>query len=45
VPLKVLENESELQKFILGQGIKGLEKGIKKLIMPKGKNLINLIAK
>jgi len=40
----MLENESELQKFIIEQDVKGIEKGIKKIIRPKGKNLINLIA-
>jgi len=45
VPLKVLNDEKELQKFIIEQDVKGLEKGIQKLIRPKGKNLINLIAK
>jgi len=45
VPLNLLGNTQELQEFIEKQNLKGLEKGVRKLIIPKGRNLINLISK
>lgn len=45
IPIKILDNQEELLSFVKGHEIKGLEKGVSKVIRPQGKGMINFITK